>query len=47
VLSAIFTGIALADGSGGALTLQWAQNTSDGGATKLLTGSWISYTLLN
>lgn len=47
VLSSLFTGIALADGSGGALTLQWAQNTSNGTASKLLTGSWISYTLLN
>ena len=46
-MSAEFTGIIKADGSGGALTLQWAQNTSNGTASKLLTGSWISYTLLN
>ena len=46
-LTSLFTGIAKADGSGGALTLQWAQNTSNGTASKLLTGSWISYTLLN
>jgi|TARA_R110000824_G_scaffold349982_2_gene536900 hypothetical protein len=46
-MTAEFTGIIKADGSGGALTLQWAQNTSNGTASKLLTGSWISYTLLN
>lgn len=47
MMSAEFTAIIKADGSGGALTLRWAQNTSNGTASKLLAGSWLSYTLLN
>ncbi len=46
-LSGTFSGIAKADGSGGAFTLQWAQNASDAGTTQLLTGSWLAYKLLN
>jgi hypothetical protein len=43
----LFTGVMIADGSGGTVTLQWAQNTADSSDTKLLTGSWLAYQLLN
>lgn len=42
-----FSGTLVVAGTAGSATLQWAQNTSDGGNTTVKAGSWLAYTELN
>lgn len=42
-----YNGIVDVGATGGSLTYQWAQNTSDGDATTIKKGSWIKLTKLN
>ena len=40
-------GTIIADGSGGTVGVKWAQASAHASDSKLLTGSWIAYKLLN
>lgn len=44
---ASWSGVIVADGSGGVAQYQWAQNSAVAGNTTLYAGSWFSYKLLN
>lgn len=41
------SGIIFMDGTGGTVTLQWAQITAEATDTKMLIGTWLSYEKLN
>jgi hypothetical protein len=45
--NASFQGVIKADGTGGTVTLQWAQNSAHASDTKMLAGTWLAYQLLN